>query len=78
MVQPYIDKFIEKKVDGSKLLILDHLDLDALAVVKFGHQELILEAIDHLRQLVRYFLSSTLNSFSIKLVHVMRYWISDV
>lgn len=49
---PYMHYFLNSGVDGKKLMLMTHADLEKLNVVKFGHQELILEAIDLLRNLV--------------------------
>lgn len=49
---PYMHYFLNGGVDGKKLMLMTHADLEKLNVVKFGHQELILEAIDLLRNFV--------------------------
>ncbi|XP_060599743.1 connector enhancer of kinase suppressor of ras 3-like [Ruditapes philippinarum] len=48
---PYMHYFLNSGVDGKKLMLMTHADLEKLNVTKFGHQELILEAIDLLRNL---------------------------
>lgn len=52
-VHDYIPNFVLERVDGRKLLMLSHSDLDKLGVTKLGHQELILEGVDLLKSLVR-------------------------
>ena len=52
MLQQYVGKFNENDITGKQILLLDHMDLDNIGITKFGHQELILEAVEHLRQLV--------------------------
>ena len=49
---PYVHYFMNANIDGRKLLLLTHSDLERLNIVKLGHQELILEAVDLLRNLV--------------------------
>ncbi|XP_052808518.1 uncharacterized protein LOC128237217 isoform X2 [Mya arenaria] len=48
---PYMHYFMAGNVDGKRLMMMTHSDLEKLNVLKFGHQELILEAIDLLRNL---------------------------
>ncbi|XP_041831738.1 connector enhancer of kinase suppressor of ras 3-like isoform X2 [Melanotaenia boesemani] len=45
-LQQYIPSFQQQQVDGEKLLRLSHQELLALGVVRVGHQELVLEAVD--------------------------------
>jgi hypothetical protein len=42
----------EHGIDGRKLLMLTHHDLEKIGIDKLGHQELILEAVDLLKSLV--------------------------
>ncbi|XP_060861305.1 uncharacterized protein LOC132938470 [Metopolophium dirhodum] len=49
VIIPYIKYFIETDVNGQKLLDMQPNDLDKIGVQKIGHQELILEAVDLLR-----------------------------
>jgi connector enhancer of kinase suppressor of Ras 2 len=51
-VAQYRPLFIEYEVDGRKLLMLNHSDLEKIGINKLGHQELVLEAVDLLRSLV--------------------------
>ncbi|ESP03131.1 hypothetical protein LOTGIDRAFT_237832 [Lottia gigantea] len=50
-ILPYIQHFTNNNIDGRRLLMLTHSDLEKLHVTKLGHQELILEAVDLLRSL---------------------------
>jgi hypothetical protein len=48
----YADLMTEHGIDGRKLLMLTHHDLEKIGIDKLGHQELILEAVDLLKSLV--------------------------
>lgn len=52
VIIPYIKYFIDTDVNGQKLLDMQPNDLDKIGVQKIGHQELILEAVDLLRNFV--------------------------
>lgn len=52
VIQQYVVHFKDKDVNGKKLMMLTHYDLEKIGVRKLGHQELILEAVDLLRSLV--------------------------
>lgn len=54
VILPYIKYFIDTDVNGQKLLDMQPNDLDKIGVQKIGHQELILEAVDLLRNFVSY------------------------
>ncbi|TNM94453.1 hypothetical protein fugu_017212 [Takifugu bimaculatus] len=45
-LQQYISSFQRQQVDGDKLLKMSHQELLSLGVMRVGHQELILEAVD--------------------------------
>ncbi|XP_047244370.1 connector enhancer of kinase suppressor of ras 3 isoform X3 [Girardinichthys multiradiatus] len=45
-LQQYIPSFQQQQVDGEKLLRMTHQELLSLGVVRVGHQELVLEAVD--------------------------------
>jgi len=47
-----VQSFLNNEVSGQQLLNLRPDDLDHLGVHKLGHQELILEAVEHLRNFV--------------------------
>ncbi|XP_051174533.1 probable serine/threonine-protein kinase DDB_G0282963 [Leptopilina boulardi] len=48
-VLPYVHSFSNHNVNGQQLLNLRPEDLDHLGVIKLGHQETILEAVEYLR-----------------------------
>lgn len=64
---PYMHFFLNNKVDGKKLMLMTHSDLEKLNVTKFGHQELILEAIDLLRNLRYGYETENLQSLALQL-----------
>lgn len=47
-------RFVEHKIDGRRLMILDHHDLERIGVAKVGHQEAILEYLELLLSFVRF------------------------
>ena len=51
-VVPYIHSFLNNQVNGQQVLNLGPDDLEHLGVYKLGHQELILEAVEYLRNFV--------------------------
>lgn len=51
-LQPYVSSFQQQQVDGDQLLKMSHQELLSLGVLRVGHQELILEALDLLCALV--------------------------
>ncbi|KAF7383643.1 hypothetical protein HZH66_012993 [Vespula vulgaris] len=48
-VLPYVHSFMNHFVNGQQLLSLRPEDLEHLGVLKLGHQEIILEAVEYLR-----------------------------
>ncbi|XP_043488156.1 uncharacterized protein LOC122515061 [Polistes fuscatus] len=48
-VLPYVHSFMNHYVNGQQLLSLRPEDLEHLGVLKLGHQEIILEAVEYLR-----------------------------
>ena len=52
MILPYSHFFINNNVTGQSLLNLTVDDLHKLHVEKLGHQEIILEALEQLKNLV--------------------------
>ncbi|XP_057678644.1 connector enhancer of kinase suppressor of ras 3-like isoform X1 [Corythoichthys intestinalis] len=52
-LRQYLPAFGWRRVDGETLLKLTHRELSAMGVVKIGHQELLLEAVDLLCALNR-------------------------
>ncbi|KAL8560200.1 hypothetical protein ACOMHN_021694 [Nucella lapillus] len=66
-VAQYGPQFQANRVDGKKLLMLNHADLEKMDIHKLGHQELVLEAVDLLRSL-RYTLDTeNLQSMALQL-----------
>lgn len=51
-VARYVPALRERGLDGAKLLTLRCDDLEYLGVHVIGHQELLLEAVEHLRNFV--------------------------
>lgn len=66
-IQPYTQFFINNNINGCHLLTLCRDDLTNLNINKIGHQELVLEAVELLRQLHYNLTSETLQSLSLKL-----------
>lgn len=50
----YIRSFVDKNINGQQLLDLQPDDLEDIGVYKIGHQEIILEAIELLKNFVSY------------------------
>ncbi|XP_072755267.1 uncharacterized protein Cnk [Anoplolepis gracilipes] len=48
-ILPYVHSFMNHSVNGQQLLSLQPEDLEYLGVLKLGHQEIILEAVEYLR-----------------------------
>lgn len=53
-VARYVPTLRERGLDGAKLLALRCDDLEYLGMNIIGHQELVLEAVEHLRNFVSY------------------------
>ncbi|KAG1689935.1 Connector enhancer of kinase suppressor of ras 3 [Nymphon striatum] len=66
-VYPYIESFQNNEINGRHLLLITAADLYNLNVTKVGHQELILEAVDLIRQLNYNVKSENLQNLSLKL-----------
>lgn len=64
---PYAHFFLEHQINGCRLLMLLPEDLEKLNITKIGHQELILDAIDHLRHLHYSFTTETLQTLALRL-----------
>ncbi|XP_072363826.1 connector enhancer of kinase suppressor of ras 3 isoform X2 [Scyliorhinus torazame] len=45
-LQCYVHNFEREKINGEQLLQITHQDLEELGVIRIGHQELIVEAVD--------------------------------
>ncbi|XP_023228565.1 connector enhancer of kinase suppressor of ras 2-like [Centruroides sculpturatus] len=67
VVQPYVQFFLNNNINGCHLLTLVSDDLTHLNVIKIGHQETILEAVELLRQLHYNLTSENLQSLALKL-----------
>ncbi|KAM7306683.1 uncharacterized protein ISCGN_010359 [Ixodes scapularis] len=67
IIIPYVHFFLNNDIDGHHLLTLGPDDLTSLNIAKIGHQELILEAVDHLRQLHYRLITENLQSLALKL-----------
>lgn len=52
VILPYAKSFLNNGVSGHQLLNLRSDDLEHLGVITLGHQEIILEAVEHLRNFV--------------------------
>lgn len=52
VILPYIHYFVNNQVDGKRLLQLSHDELPSLHVTKIGHQEIILQGVELLRNIV--------------------------
>jgi connector enhancer of kinase suppressor of Ras 2 len=49
----YIKAFANNQVDGRTLIGVRPYELEELGILSVGHQEIILEAVEHLRNFVR-------------------------
>ena len=45
-INSYHTNFLQHEINGKRLLILDHHDLKCIGVLRLGHQEAILEALE--------------------------------
>ncbi|XP_025099133.1 connector enhancer of kinase suppressor of ras 2-like [Pomacea canaliculata] len=66
-VSQYVECFKERGVDGKKLMMLNHADLEKLGIRKLGHQELVLEAVDLLRSFRYTYDTENLQSLALQL-----------
>ncbi|KAF8790659.1 Connector enhancer of kinase suppressor of like protein [Argiope bruennichi] len=64
---PYVQFFLNNEIDGNHLLNLTADDLEELHIFKIGHQLLILEAVELLRELHYSLNTETLQSLAVKL-----------
>ena len=48
----YIQSFLNNQIGGRQLLDIRASELEQLGVDKIGHQEIILEAVEHLKNFV--------------------------
>ncbi|XP_053210359.1 probable LIM domain-containing serine/threonine-protein kinase DDB_G0286997 isoform X2 [Panonychus citri] len=66
-ILPYVAFFLNNNINGCRLLLLSCDDLENLNVTKVGHQEIILEAVEHLKHLHYNFCSETLQMLALRL-----------
>jgi connector enhancer of kinase suppressor of Ras 2 len=52
MNSQYVKAFTNNQIDGKKLLNIRPYELEELGIKSVGHQEMILEAVEHLRNFV--------------------------
>jgi connector enhancer of kinase suppressor of Ras 2 len=52
MNSQYVKAFTNNQIDGKKLLNIRPYELEELGIKSVGHQEIILEAVEHLRNFV--------------------------
>lgn len=52
MNNSYIKAFANNQIDGRQLLNLRPYELEELGIISVGHQEIILEAVEHLKNFV--------------------------
>lgn len=53
----YIKAFSNNQIDGDSLLNLRPYELEELGIISVGHQEIILEAVELLKNFVSFFFS---------------------
>jgi connector enhancer of kinase suppressor of Ras 2 len=51
----YIQSFLNNQIGGKQLLDIRASELEHLGIHRIGHQEIILEAVEHLRNFVSEF-----------------------
>lgn len=66
-ILPYVQFFVNNQINGCRLLLLTAQDLVNLNITKVGHQEIILEAVELLRNLHYNLTSETLQTISLRL-----------
>lgn len=66
-ILPYVQFFVNNNIEGCRLLLLNANDLKNLNITKAGHQEIVLEAVEQLKQLHYNFASETLQSMALRL-----------
>ncbi|XP_022289040.1 connector enhancer of kinase suppressor of ras 2-like isoform X2 [Crassostrea virginica] len=67
VIQQYVAHFKDRDINGKKLMMLTHSDLENVGVHKLGHQELILEAVDLLKSLRYNYETENLQSLALQL-----------
>ncbi|KAH9511448.1 Sterile alpha motif [Dermatophagoides farinae] len=66
-ILPYVQFFVNNQINGCRLLLLTAQDLVNLNIHKIGHQEIILEAVELLRNLHYNITSETLQTIALRL-----------
>lgn len=66
-ILPYVHFFLNNNIDGKKLMLLTPFDLEKISIMKVGHQELILEAVDLLKSLRYGYETETLQHLALQL-----------
>ncbi|XP_074601475.1 uncharacterized protein LOC141855362 isoform X2 [Brevipalpus obovatus] len=66
-ILPYVPFFFDNNINGCRLLLLSCDDLENLNVIKIGHQEIILDAVDLLKHLHYNFCTEALQTLALKL-----------
>ncbi|XP_021380068.1 uncharacterized protein LOC110467307 isoform X2 [Mizuhopecten yessoensis] len=66
-ILPYVHFFLNSGIDGKKLMLLTPFDLEKISIMKVGHQELILEAVDLLKSLRYGYETETLQHLALQL-----------
>nr|XP_027200047.1 connector enhancer of kinase suppressor of ras 3-like [Dermatophagoides pteronyssinus] len=66
-ILPYVQFFVNNQINGCRLLLLSAQDLINLNINKIGHQEIILEAVELLRNLHYNITSETLQTIALRL-----------
>ncbi|OTF83974.1 hypothetical protein BLA29_006496, partial [Euroglyphus maynei] len=66
-ILPYVQFFVNNQINGCRLLLLSAQDLLNLNIHKIGHQEIILEAVELLRNLHYNITSETLQTIALRL-----------
>ncbi|XP_060072905.1 CNK3/IPCEF1 fusion protein-like isoform X2 [Ylistrum balloti] len=66
-ILPYVHFFLNNGIDGKKLMLLTPFDLEKISIIKVGHQELILEAVDLLKSLRYGYETETLQHLALQL-----------
>ncbi|XP_033740188.1 CNK3/IPCEF1 fusion protein-like isoform X2 [Pecten maximus] len=67
VILPYVHFFLNNGIDGKKLMLLTPFDLEKISIMKVGHQELILEAVDLLKSLRYGYETETLQHLALQL-----------
>lgn len=66
----YIKAFANNQINGNQLLSLRPYELEELGIISIGHQEVILEAVEHLRNFVSLVLYQFLTGSAMMMIHL--------